>query len=380
MADAESLLHQLRRQRGALAEFGLYAFRCRDIDGLLSEASKTIAAVLGVHFVKILERLPQGGLLLRSGVNWKPGVVGHAILADDDRSPGGYALMIREPVISNDIATETRFKIPDLLVEHGVKSMVNVIIIGEQRPFGVLEVDATEHRCFGEDETVFLQNFANLLAAGIERLQALDKLKRHAAEKDILAREFGHRVKNVLSLVEALASQTFTDGRSAAEFRNAFLARLRALSDAESLVLEGLGETVGLDRLIEAVLSPYQARRAGRAANIIADIAPAQVAARHGRMLSLALHELATNASKHGALSVTEGRVHVSLSFVSRDRQTLRLDWREAGGPAVEPPARESFGTRLLRDVVSYELGGRAELSYDRSGLSYTLDFPAAPE
>lgn len=88
-------------------------------------------------------------------------------------------------MISRDIATETRFEIPPLLVEHGVKSMVNVIIAGDHEPFGVLEVDASEHRDFDEDDIAFLRNYANLLAAAIERFRANETLANAAKARNV---------------------------------------------------------------------------------------------------------------------------------------------------------------------------------------------------
>ncbi len=118
-------------------------------------------------------------------------------------------------MISRDIATETRFEIPALLVEHGVRSMANVIIAGDREPFRVLEVDAREHRDFDDDDVAFLRNYANLLAAAIDRLRSHDALAKAAAERKVLVYELQHRVKNILALVQSLAAQTTAEGRTA---------------------------------------------------------------------------------------------------------------------------------------------------------------------
>ena len=375
--DDQSAADRLRMQRATLADFGLVAFRCNDLDDLLHRACELVSQALEVKLVKVLEhQAKQHCMLVRSGVNWQPGVVGEVRFGDDDKSPGGYALRTGEPVFSADVDAETRFRIPDVLLRHGVKSMANVLIAGEDRPFGVLEVDAPRHRNFNEDDIACLRTYANRLAAAIERIRSQKRLRKHADEQNILARELGHRVKNVLSLVQALASQTSAQGRSGEEFQKAFMGRLRALSQAETLIFEAAGKTVDPRRLAEAVLEPH---RADRPEAVVIEGEPAQLDARDGRMLVLALHELATNAAKHGALSVPDGRISLSWRLEESESGTcLHLVWQECDGPEVKPPQRKGFGTRLLEDIVSRELNGSADLSLEPEGLVYRLVFPVA--
>ena len=108
--------------------------------------------------------------LVRAGVNWNPGVVGHAKIPAQEGSPAGCALHTNQPVITEDTEREVRFEIPKLLIEHSVRSTVNVVIRGEEGPFGVLEVDSRQLREFEQDDIDFLQNYANLLKA--EKLNA----------------------------------------------------------------------------------------------------------------------------------------------------------------------------------------------------------------
>ena len=134
--------------------------------------------------MKVLELLPDGDtLLVRAGVNWNPGVVGHATIPAHGGSAAGHALRTDRPVISEDTATEKRFSIPRLLIEHGVKSTINVVIRGEDGPFGVLEVDARQRRHFGQDDIDFLRNYANLLASAVDRLRAQREAPRRQRRK-----------------------------------------------------------------------------------------------------------------------------------------------------------------------------------------------------
>ena len=358
-----------------MADFGLFAFRCDDVDSLLHRAAELVSEALDMPLVKVLEHHPQQGeLLLRSGVNWDPGVVGHETFGDHRKSPGGYALRADHPVVSPDLATEDRFETPDVLRRHGVKSMVNVIIPGEQAPYGVLEVDAREPRDFTDDDVAFLRTYANLLAAAIERVSTHDDLQRAAREQGILARELGHRVKNLLGLIRALASQTSTKDRTADEFRSTFIDRLQALSSAESLVFSSSEERVDPMTLAKEVLAPY---RQDDADKITIEGPPFGLPARHARMFGLALHELATNAAKHGALGVAEGNVRLDwvMEQVGANRRQLSMTWQELDGPAITPPERKGFGTLLLEDVVAHELNGEAKLVYEPGGLRYHLRF-----
>tara|TARA_R110002020_G_scaffold109430_15_gene253129 strand:+ start:21592 stop:22713 length:1122 start_codon:yes stop_codon:yes gene_type:complete len=366
---------KLELQREALADFGLFAFRCDDIDALLHRATELVSEALEVPLVKVLEHWPdRGEMLIRSGVNWQPGVVGHETFGDDVHSPGGYALRCDEPVVSPDLDVEDRFETPEVLRRHGVRSMINVVIVGEGPAYGVLEVDAQEPRDFTDGDVAFLRTYANLLAAAIERARTHEELRSSAREQGILARELGHRVRNLLSLVRALASRTSAHGRTAEEFRSAFINRLQALSTAESLVFESDREHTDPLILAEAVLAPHRQDDAG---TITIEGSSVGLSARQARMFGLALHELATNAAKYGALSEAGGKVRLSwdLEKASRKQRRLSLTWQESDGPQITPPQRKGFGTRLLESVVARELNGEAKLTYEATGLRYTLSF-----
>jgi two-component sensor histidine kinase len=365
----------LRAQRKALADFGSYAFRCQDLDALLTRAAELVSHALDIDLVKVLQHRPDhNDFLLRAGVNWASGVVGHATMADHAQSPAGYALLTKEPVVSRDITQEDRFGIPDLLVRHEVKSMVNVIIVGEDEPFGVLEVDAREQSDFNEDEIDFLRTYANLLALAVERMRQQDGMKQRAREQSVLARELSHRVRNVLGLVQALASQTAVEGRSAEEYRDAFTGRLQALSKAESLVFEDDGDVADPRQIAEDILAPHRGRRSEK---IVINGPAVRLSARNGRMLGLALHELATNAAKYGALTAPEGSVALKwcINEDANPPQFL-MTWQERGGPKVAPPDQNGFGTMLLERVVGSEMEGDSEIEYHPEGVIYRLCVP----
>src|SRR5262245_52739160 len=144
-------------------------------------------------------------MLVRAGVGWSPGVVGHATLGAGQQSPAGFALRSNKPVISVDADKETRFEIPKLLLDHGVKSMVNVLIPGERGPYGVLEIDAHKPTKFAQDDIDFLQTYSNILAAAINRSVAHRALIEAADARKLMLQELEHRVKNLIMNIQAIA-------------------------------------------------------------------------------------------------------------------------------------------------------------------------------
>jgi signal transduction histidine kinase/CheY-like chemotaxis protein len=167
------------RQQALLAEFGRRALADSNFDHMLQEVARMAALGMQVRFCKVLEYLPdQNRLLVRAGVGWHEGVVGHVTIGAELNSPAGYALHTGKPVISNRLENENRFTTPELLLQHGVQRALNVILLGEGRPYGVLEVDSENPGVFTEHDIDFLQAVANLLGLALERHQAETSLRQ----------------------------------------------------------------------------------------------------------------------------------------------------------------------------------------------------------
>jgi PAS domain S-box-containing protein len=198
---------------------------------------------------------------------------------------------------------------------------------------------------------------------------ARDITERRQAERERELRfgELRHRVKNLLAMVQALARQTGAEGRSGEQYRDIFLGRLEAFAVAHELAFVA-EEGADLATLVECTLEPYAGERA--AVTVVAAGPAVTLAATKVQALALVLHELATNAVKHGALSKPEGQVWVGWKVEKADGiRRLRLRWEERGGPQVEPPAVRGFGTRLIQHAAAGELGGPAELAFAPEGL-----------
>lgn len=367
-------IDRLRRQRATLAEFGAHALRNDDLDALLQEAAERVSDAIEVDLVKVMQLIDERTLLIRAGVNWRPGVVGHATMASDESTPGGYALQHDAPVISRDLATEMRFEIPEILSSHGVKSMINVVIRGKDGPFGVLEVDAREPCDFDEDDTNFLQNYANLLAGAIHRLAAQERLSAAAGRNEILARELQHRVKNILAIVQALSRQTIAKSRSLDDYADAFEGRIAALARTQNLVTLN---PAGMANLKDLAREELDAHGAEEGRKVVLDGPNLPLPIRIAQMIGLVFHELATNAMKYGALRSESGRI--SLSWEERDGVT-RLQWRETGVRIENTSPKRGVGSGIIVDTLPYMLGGTASLTFHPDGAQCVLEFPTPPE
>ena len=176
----------MRRQR-ALAIFGDFVLDHEDLDEILEEACRLIADALGTELAKVIEieNERQTGLV-RAGMGWKQGIVGRERVSLCERSSEAYAIARAEPVITNDIAAETRFHFPEFLREHGVVALVNVpIFLPGRRPWGILQVDSREVREFDREDIEFLMTYATVLGPVIDREEARREL---ASRNDRLRR------------------------------------------------------------------------------------------------------------------------------------------------------------------------------------------------
>lgn len=193
------------RQQEILAELGVFALQGAPFIELLNRTAHLTAEGLKAEFSKVLEYIPaENRLVVRAGVGWHDGVIGTASVGADLESPAGFALHSGKPVISNHLAGEQRFRTPELLLEHGVRRAMNVILQGDGSPFGVLEVDSRSDGEFGERDIAFLQGAANILGMAIERQRTEGKLKAALAHQKVLLEEINHRAKNSLQLVASM--------------------------------------------------------------------------------------------------------------------------------------------------------------------------------
>jgi two-component sensor histidine kinase len=372
--DNTSEVTKLRNQRAVLASFGGHALRQHDLDALLHEASALVSDACEIELVKVLELLPDGDtMLVCAGVNWNEGVVGHATMPAHSGSPSGYALETKAAVISHDVDAEIRFAIPDLLREHGVRSMVNVMIECERGPWGVLEVDSRVRRDFDDDDIAFLQNYANLLAAAIDRHRTHTELEGALERGRMLQAELKHRGRNLLANIEALAKRTIKSSPDIDAFGPSFLGRLAALGRSQDLLTSGT-QAISLRSLLLQELEAHGAAPGDRISLEGPDIdLPPQIA----QALAMGFHELATNASKHGALARGDGRLELHWRVEpGEEGDEIVIRWRETGVAIDAPPQRRGMGSDTVQKSLPRMLDGTAEMNFHSDGLESIIRFP----
>ncbi len=189
---AENEIRMLARLQAAVAELGVRALRMGSPGPVLDEAVALVAETLNVEYCKVLELLPENqALLLRSGVGWKDGLVGHATVAAGTESQAGYTWLSDQPVVVEDLRTESRFSGPALLREHGVVSGMSVVIATSTGPYGILGAHTARRRTFSRDEVHFLQATSNLLGLIIDRCRTEEALRESEANLN-RAQEVAH--------------------------------------------------------------------------------------------------------------------------------------------------------------------------------------------
>jgi len=174
--------------------------------------------------------------------------------------------------------------------------------------------------------------------------------------------------------VQAIASQTAAG--DPAEFVHHFSERIRALAASQDLLVKSQWQGISIEELVKSQLAHFRDILGGR---IELKGPPVRIAAPAAQSIGMALHELATNAGKYGALSTSEGRIAIGWSLNNGPSSKLRfnLRWTESGGPAVSVPRRRGFGSIVVETMPRMELDAEAELQYAPEGLRWHLDCPA---
>jgi two-component system CheB/CheR fusion protein len=212
-------------------------------------------------------------------------------------------------------------------------------------------------------------------------ITAIVEAERH---QRLLVHELNHRVRNMLAVVSALARQTLEQAASPAAFAQSFLGRIQAMARSHALLSREQWSDIRLDELVRAELEHHFLADEGR---FTLEGPPMLLKPKAAVALGMVLHELSTNALKHGALAVPGG--HVRVAWETREGGTeeggaagrrLLLHWRESGGAAVSPPARKGFGTELIEQGLAFDLQGRATLEFPPEGMRATLEVPLENE
>ncbi len=252
--------------------------------------------------------------------------------------------------------------------------------VRERRPFDleyqVIQPDGSLRHVHGTG--IFEADADGEPALGTGFVRDVTERKNSEAHQNMLMAELDHRVKNILAIVQSITRQSLKRGQDAGpEAAERLIGRISALAQSHSLLARSRWEGASFKTLVEDVVAPYIGDGVGC---ILVEGPELKVTPKAAQALTLALHELVTNAAKYGALSRQEGRVTAEWHLSGKkDDCWLNFRWEEVGGPTIDSaPSRKGFGSVLIESMLSADLGGKVALDFARSGLRATIDLPLA--
>jgi two-component sensor histidine kinase len=373
------------RQQELLAELGVLALQGTGFVELLNHAARLTADGLQADYCKVLEYLPSEKMLLvRAGIGWGEGVVGKARIGADMASPAGFALSTGKPVISNHLENEERFRTPDLLVQHGVRRAMNVILQGDGSPFGVLEVDSRSEGEFGEHDLAFLQGAANILGMAIEQQRYQRQLQTALDRHQVLLKEVNHRVKNSMQLVGSmlhLQAVSVGDPELSERLSEASI-RISMVSRAyDRLAYNADYEKIDLIGYLREVLKDLEANVSPSIIHFAATPGEVQFAADRAILVALIANELVSNAGKYAYPKRPGETIWVEVAQVDDGKLSVSVRDRGIGlPPGFDPQKSRRLGARLVT-ALSAQLD--AELRWpakDEAGATFVLVVPLSAD
>jgi two-component sensor histidine kinase len=365
------------RQQEILAELGVLALQGTPFPELLAQTATLTAEGLEAEFCKVLEyQRKEARFLVTAGVGWGPEVIGVATVGADIESPAGYALVTGKPVISNHLENEDRFRTPELLAKHGIKRAMNVILQGDGKPYGVLEVDSRLEGEFSIHDISFLQGAANLLGMAIERQRIEANLRTALERNQLLLKEVNHRVNNSLALVASmlhLKSATVDDEVKVHldEASNRITAIARA---HQRLYQTEMFEKIDLGPYLEDICQSLSESLPDCVlhVNVKAGI---EVPPDQAIPVALFVNELITNSAKYAHPNC---KCEVWIEVVRTDGK-ISVSVRDEGiglPPNFEPNSNKGLGMRLV-NAFAVQLSGKLEIRRHDPGAQFVLTFPA---
>jgi two-component sensor histidine kinase len=353
-ARAEDALGRRVDELAAIYHFTEKRFRATSVAEICEAALDAVVTALHCSRASIL--LLDGAGLMRF-VAWRglsetyrQAVEGHSAWQPHDKDP--------KPIVIDDVAAaDLAEPVGAAVTQERIRALAFIPVMAEGSLIGKFMTYYDAPHAFTEAEMMIAVNLARRLGFAIEH-------KRADEARVIATRELQHRCNNLLAVIQAIAHKTLT-GTSVDEARDAFEARLQALARAHRQLLKSSWTGVSLDEVVRQALEPFGTRSAIAGDDVTLTPKDAQ-------NFSLALHELATNAVKHGALSSPDGRIEIAWAVRGDDGgRVLSFRWQERGGPPVVAPSRRGFGTTLLKATF-----GEVRFEYAPEGLMCDIDLP----
>ncbi|WP_294641345.1 HWE histidine kinase domain-containing protein [uncultured Aureimonas sp.] len=359
--DVTAHVDQLRRQT-ALAELGEHLRTLTDTHAVAMAASEVMARTLGATRAGIGTVDPEAETVMMHE-NWRRNgaVAIEGLFRFRDYGTYIEDLKAGEIVVIEDVTTDPRTMAnAEAIVSLGIRVLLNFPVIKRGRFVMVAFVHFEDLHPLSPEDILFVRQVADRTQAALARI-------RQDEQQRVLHLELAHRMKNTLAVVKAITSQTLRQAESVDAGRMAIDARLGALARAQDiLTASSTFEEADAADVIRAAISPHD-DRTGR---ILLDGPHLRLSSQQAIGLSLAIHELATNAVKYGALSNAAGRTSVRWGA---DGGRFWFQWVEAGGPPVAAPRRRGFGSKLLERVIAANFEASAHLDYAPDGVRFTL-------
>lgn len=397
MSDDGAKVRKLLRQQTAVARFGSFALREGDLQKVLTEAARVCAEGLGVPYAKVCRyRASENDLLIEAGHGWKAGVIGSVVCADST-SPQGRAFVSGEPSICNDVRKENNFELPEFYAAHGIVSTVDVVIHvkDDAQPYGVLEIDNDRQHDYDRHDIDFLTGFANVLAEAvatsartatlqntIEQMKVLVHDKdRLLDQKNVLAEELQHRVRNNLQLVYGMLNRQLGDTADKAGQRGikAIARRVSTLAQVyDHLLGAEMSRTIDFGGYVKS-LCLHLAEIQGAPENTVTltcDSEPFILDLDAATALGIVVAEVVTNSYDH-AFPGGKGSIIVSVQSVASDAGTMTMTLRDDGEGFKAQAESKRHGLGLVRRLVQ-QVGGSASLDSE-NGTAWTIKIPVSP-
>jgi two-component sensor histidine kinase len=319
----------------------------------------------------------QHRFLVRAGVGWGDGVVGVATVGDDLESPAGYALRTKSPVISNHLEHEERFRTPEMLQRFGIRRAMNVILQGDGRPYGVLEVDSQSEDEFGKADLAFLQGAANLLGMAIERERHERSLAAALEHQKVLLKEMNHRIRNSLTIVSSmlrLQARRVTDQSLTAQLKEA-ADRIAAVARAHELLYQGSDlNRLDIGKYIERICKDIDSSISNCTIHVSADYR-IEIATDKAISCALIVNELVSNAAKY-AYPEGQGKIWVTLAQTAEHGFSISVRDEGIGLPqSFDAVKSKGLGTRLVA-AFAQQLNGALDIRSTSPGTEFVVQVP----
>ena len=374
-------LEKLRRHARILVDLGRLSSEAQTLDDFLAQAATQVSRAVEIDHVKILRHRPErDDLFMEAGVGWKEGMVKSTTFGADLQSPAGRAFQTGEPVIIHDRSEADEFRLHPSLEEHGIVSLANVPILIDGAAWGVLEVDGTEPRRFGEDTQNLMLAAGAIIGGAIRRAQSESRQSEalaagavEANNREVLLREMQHRVKNNFQIILSIISlrrrrMTSDEGRRALDH---IANRINAVSLAHNQLSPSQGmRVIDLDAYLGALCANIQQQH--EEVVIRTDFVEQDFSVDRAVPLGLILNELVTNSVKH-AFGDGGGVITVRLETgVGRGEARLTVSDDGRGMQEAQP---SSSGLKLIQ-ALARQIGGVLETASSGEGVTTSVTFP----